>query len=321
MNLSEMVKNVNSECHPITNIDGVIKRHLNRGQKVVASKGPPGGWPFLRMYGFTITTVANQSDYALSPLVDTSKIINFRDQTTPGHIQEVPEQEFRTYDPGPTATGNAYLYRLKGFSPVQNQPTSASALSIVSSSASDTAVIINIQGLDGSNILVNETKTLTGTTPVSTTNSYSKLISISKDRISVGKVTITSNAAAVTNVVIAPKNRHVSHPIIALTNIPASVATLYYDFTMAVPDITADDDICVLPEQYHDVPELYAKARVFKHLNNPTMAQLTMSEFEQRIKDMLSDYKAPSGIWSLNDFDPDINFDGPFLPSNFPRGT
>ena len=38
MNVEEQVKNVNAECHPITDIDAIIIRWLNRGQKIVQSK-------------------------------------------------------------------------------------------------------------------------------------------------------------------------------------------------------------------------------------------------------------------------------------------
>lgn len=321
MNLSEMVLNVKSECHPITNIDGIIKRHLNRGQKVVASKGPKGGWVWLRQWGYTLTTVASQQEYSLSPLVDTSKIIIFRDQATPGYIANISDQEYGMFDPGPVSTGNAYLYRLKGFSPVQNQPTSSSLLSLVSTSVADTAVIVNIQGLNGSGVLVNETVTTNGTVAVSSVNSYARILSLSKGTISLGTISITSNAAAVNNVSIAPKDRATTHPVIALTNIPDSVDTLYYDFTMKLPDITSDNDISLMPEQYHDSIELYAKEQVFKHLNNPTMAQLVNAEFESRINDMKMDFTKPNGVWTLNDFEPFADFSGPPLPSNFPRGS
>jgi len=319
MNVEEMVKNVNAECHPITNINGIIIRWLDRGQKIVgSSSGKRQGWSWLRQYGYTFSTVADTQVYALSPLVDTSKIITMYDAASPRHIANMTEAEFRMYSPGAESTGDAYLYRLIGYSPVQNQPTSASALSFVSSSASDTAVVINIQGLDGSSVLVSETVTLNGTSSVSSTYSYTKIMSLSKDVVSVGKVTVTSNAGVVTNVVIAAKDRHASHPMVGLYSIPDSVDTIYYDFTMKLQTLSANDDISLIPEQYHDVMELYAIARCFKHLNNAAMFQTTFSEFKARIADMKEDDKQPSGVWSLNSFrlsaDPQIAR----LPSNFP---
>ncbi len=321
MNLSEMVKNVKAECHPITNIDGIIKRWLNRGQKVVQSKAPKGGWSWLRQWGYTFSTTSGVSEYALSPLVDTSKIINIRDESSPSSLGYMSDQEFREADPGPTGTGDAYLYTLRGFSPVQNQPSSSSVLSLVSSSAADTSVVINIQGLNSSSVMVGETVAMTGTTPVSTTNSYVKIMVLSKDRASTGTITGTSNSGGVTNFRLSPKERAGSYPIVFIYNIPDSTDTLTYDFTMKLPDILNDDDISLIPEIYHDVPELYAKHQCFKHLNNATMAQISMSEFLQRIEDMKSDQQQPRGILTLSDYRPTYYPTESRLPSNFPAGS
>jgi hypothetical protein len=314
-----MVKNVKAECHPATNIDGIIKRWLNRGQKYVAAKGPKGGWPWLRQYGYTLTTASGTSAYALSPLVDTSKLITFYETSSPQHIGYMSEQEFRMREPGPTATGVPYLYRLKGFSPVQNQPSSASAIAISSSSASDTAVDVNIQGLDSSNVFTVEKKTLTGTTPVSTTTTFTKILGVSKDASSVGKVTLTSNSGGVTNLVLAAYDRAASHPIVDFFTIPSSTLTIYYDFTLKLPNIYGDDDISLLPEQYHDAPELYAKTECFKHLNNSAMAQLTFQQLESRIKDMRDECYQPNGVWSLDSVDAPRDVIEARLPASFPR--
>lgn len=319
MNVSEMVKNVNSECHPATNIDAIIKRHLNRGQKVIASKGPKGGWFWLRQYGYTLTTSNGISDYALSPLVDISKVINFRDETNDQALGYLTDSQFRTVEPSPDGTGTGFLYTVRGFSPVQNQPSSASTLSFTSTSASDvTSYIINVQGLNASSVLVYETVTLTGATPVVTTNSYTKIFALSKNIATNGIVTCTSNSGGVTNVVIPRKERHISHPVVFVYDVPSATGTLYYDFTMKLPDIVDDNDISLIPEQYHDAIETYAKFQTYKHLNNPTMAGIVAQEFDKRIVDMLQDTNKPQGLWTMNEIDVDLDAFGGRYPSNYP---
>ena len=320
MNLSEMVKNVKAECHPVTNIDGIIKRWLNRGQKVVGSKAPAGGWFWLRQYGYALTTAASTAEYALSPLVDTSKMINFRDETNNQNIGYVGDSQFRELIPGPTGTGQSFLYTMRGFSPVQYQPTSASALSFTSTSASDvTSYFVNVQGLDTNGILVYETVTLTGLSAAVTTNSYTKILALSKNAATNGIITATSNAGVVTNVVIARKDRATTHPIVYLYDIPSAVSTLYYDFTMKLLDIVDDNDISLIPEQYHDVIETYAKYQCFKHLNNPTMAQAIAGEFQSRIQDMITDSHQPAKQWTMSEIEPeDWGAFGGRYPSNFP---
>lgn len=74
-------------------------------------------------------------------------------------------------------------------------PPSASTMSLVSDSASDTAVVVLIQGLDADYNQISETQTLTGTTPITTTNSYLRindLVIISGN--AVGNVSLTVGA-------------------------------------------------------------------------------------------------------------------------------
>jgi hypothetical protein len=120
-------------------------------------------------------------------------------------------------------------------------------------------------------------------------------------------------------VVIPANERTMSHPVIRVENAPDSVDTLYYDFTMKLPTLTADTDISLIPEQYHDVIELYAKHRVYNHMNNPTQAQIAFGEFQARIEDMKRDDHQPSGITTLDSVD---GPDGPYvsqLPAYYPR--
>jgi len=65
-------------------------------------------------------------------------------------------------------------------------PASASSMNVASTSSSDTAVTVQINGLDSNYLPISEQLTLTGTSNVATTNSYFRLNSM---------VTISGNAA------------------------------------------------------------------------------------------------------------------------------
>ena len=317
MNVAEMIKNVNVECHPVTNVDNSIRRWLNQGQKIIATKGPKHGWFWLRQFDYTFATTATQEEYALSPLVDTSKIIQLRDEDTPRLITNMTDQHFRTFEPGPTSTGEAFIYRLVGFSPVQNQPTSASVITLVSNDSSDNQVV-NIQGRDANDVLIQQAVTLNGTTPVVSTISIVTFMSLSKSAASVGSITVTSNGGVVTNVIMSPSSRNTDHPVIKLHNIPDATKTITYDFIMKLPNISGDNDISLIPEQYHDAIELYAISKCYKHLNNATMWQASFGEFGQRVNDMLGDDSQPSQVFTLGDFE-STGLAEAVLPSNFPR--
>jgi hypothetical protein len=82
-------------------------------------------------------------------------------------------------------------------------PTAAAQLSIVSSSASDTsAKSVLIIGLDASYNLISETKTLNGTSAVTTVNSYLRVNSvIMTNSVNTGAITVTSSSPSASNVV------------------------------------------------------------------------------------------------------------------------
>lgn len=318
MHVAEMKKNVKAACHPITNIDAYILRMLDRGQKVIASKSD---FSWLRQYRYTLATVASTEFYALSPLVNTSKIIHIYDPTNNQHFGNMTEMEFRRYEPNPS-TGNSYLYRFVGFSPVLNQPTASATIKFVSSSAADTAQIVTLQGLDGSGVFFSEEKTANGLTDVTFSNSCTKVLSLSKSATTTGTLTVSSTIGGTTTtmVAIAPADRAVTHPVIGLFNIPDSVDTLYYDFTMKLPTLSSDNQSSLIPEQYHDAIEAYAEWKVFEHLNNPTMGQQSAQYFQMRVADMIADDYTPNGVWTLNEYDTG-GMQEATLPPMFPRGS
>lgn len=316
MNVAEMLKNVIGECHPATDISSFIRRQLNRGQQILASKND---FTWLKQYRYTLATVASTETYTLSPLVDTSRIINFYEPNANQSYAAITDQEFRVHEPNPQS-GASYMYRLVGFSPVQYQPTAADEIDLVSNSASDTAVVVHIQGLNGSGVFVTENVTMNGLTPVSTTAQFTKIMGLSKSASSVGTITVSSTIGITTTtlVAISPVDRSTTHPLIALFNVPDSVRTCYYDFYMKLPNIYADNDCSLIPEPFHDAIELYAKFRVFKHLNNTNMATLTFQELKDRYAEIIATERQPNGVWAMNQY----RVDGvqlAQLPSMYPR--
>lgn len=87
--------------------------------------------------------------------------------------------EFSINGPGPTATRTTFGWEDRGFVPTLIQLPSASRL-IISLSAADTGKKITIVGLDASNNELQETLVIAASN-VSSTNTFAKLVSISKD--------------------------------------------------------------------------------------------------------------------------------------------
>ena len=293
-----MTRNVNSECKPITNVDAKILRDLNRAQKIILSKRE---WTWAHVQGVTLTTIADTEVYALSPLIDLSKVIYIRDPNTQYTLEPMTEAMFRRQYPNQNSSnGNPIIFRYVGESPVQFQPAAASLLTFVSDSAADVTQTISVQGLNDSGIMVTEVITLDGVNPQITTALFTRVISLSKSAYTTGSVTVTSDAGATTNVVIGPGERAISHPLFAFYPIPAAAISLEYDFYLKAQNLTVGTDIPVIPEKYHDALELYAIARLFSMLNRRELAVSALQEFEARVSDMENDDGQPRGIWSKN---------------------
>lgn len=74
-------------------------------------------------------------------------------------------------------------------------PPSASTMTLVSTSTSDTAVNVLISGLDANYLPISEVRTLTGTTPITTNNSYFRINDmICTEGNAVGTITLSVGA-------------------------------------------------------------------------------------------------------------------------------
>ena len=106
---------------------------------------------------FSNTFYAEGVDIAKGVVMDASQRNIFG---TTGGTANIVTTEFRT----PWELASNYTF-----------PTAAAQMSLVSTSASDTAVTVLILGLDADYNPISEVKTLTGTTPITTTNSYFRI--------------------------------------------------------------------------------------------------------------------------------------------------
>lgn len=121
---------------------------------------------------------------------------------TPNQIVFYGSADMPTVDG--TATGGSVAFTTRiGFSDIQATGT----MDYVSDSASDTATTITLAGRDGSGTIQSETKTLTGTTPVSGSQSFQRLLSGQvSGTVAVGDVAAISNTPIVTGTAQGAQN-------------------------------------------------------------------------------------------------------------------
>lgn len=171
---------------------------------------------------YTKDSASGTQDYTLP--VDFGKEIYVLDTTNKLKISRIDLQTWvAKYASNPTGTGTPDFYVILD-SPVATQPSAASKLACVSSSASDTSQVLHIRGIaDG--VEVEEDVTLTGTTSVDSSNSYTRILGISKSAVTAGYVTITSNSGAVTIAVISKETLETRYKIMRLAPIPSTTIT------------------------------------------------------------------------------------------------
>jgi len=206
-------------------------------------------------YDYTFTTVSGTQNYVLPD--DFGKEISARDTTTGVELARVDYQNLVTAYPDEiTDTGSVARYVIYE-DVAQEQPTSASVLAIVSSSASDTTQTILIRGITGG-VETSETVTLTGVTPVNTTNSYTRIKGESKSAVTTGYITITSNSGTVTQAVMPPKVTEARYRLVKLHYVPTSAVVISLPYIIKPLPMTETNDYPIL--DIADLLEIGAEA-------------------------------------------------------------
>ena len=213
-----------------TQIDVILGNFINLSLSEIGNFHP---WTWLRDKT-TFSTVADQESYNLDEEID--RIAFLRQRTTPLKFLYVPDHLAYQYVPNPEDTGSGVprAYRLweeTGFS-VQN--TSAEKLTVVSSSALDTGATftVSLVGRESTNnLIVSESLTLTGTTAVTSTNTYAigGLLQISKAKATTGTISIAGATSATAFSKIAPEERAPRFKRLSLYPIPSAVITIYVE--------------------------------------------------------------------------------------------
>ena len=196
------------------------------------------------------TTSESESEYGLaSDILVIKRIVDTENRKV---LDRVMEEDEAFTDPDRSLTNQPRAYFGTYLRTVQYQPSAASQVTIVSSSAADTASFaVRLRGKLASGIEVPETRTMNGTTAVVSTNSF-VTFSISKAQVSTGYYTVTSNVGVVTNTVLAPEDIRKQYQWIRLPQMPGGEYDLRYDFLRNPLRVVADTDMFEVPDVLED---------------------------------------------------------------------
>lgn len=164
----------------------------------------------------------------------------------PVNIEALYDQHFETRNTG----GVPLRYAQAGWSPVKAVMASAETLTLVSSSASDTAgVTVRIWGLNsGGTDEVSETVTINGTTNVPTTTSFSRITRIGTNSTGrVGIITVSGTTSLKTFATLATNEYETHYQAYRLWPVPSSAESLSITYIKKVVPLSNDADTLEIP--------------------------------------------------------------------------
>lgn len=151
------------------------------------------------------------------------------------------------------------LYRLWGEDGVSDQPTSASTLKIVSSSASDSSQTVRVEGLV-SGLPDFEDFSLNGTTAVTGSKSFTRVDRVVKSATTIGRITVTSNSDNVTIVVLPVGDvlKTMSFYKWQAWPLPDAAYTVNAECYDRLKTLVDDNDVSALGQEFDEAINLWA---------------------------------------------------------------
>jgi hypothetical protein len=233
-----------------TNVDNAINQaHFNRLTKEL--------WPF--MIWDTPETFTYTSGLQTYPLhMEFHRPFYFWNRTKNTYLREVPARTLAPSGARWNTDRDQMTYTLWGRSPVQKQPTTPGAVSIVSSSASDASASKNVtfRGISNGSVQT-ETLTPNGTSLVTGTTTFSKILGITKAADWAGNLTVSSGSDTLLQ--LNPSEFGRSYQQMFLLGAPSTADVIEYRFYRMPAPLTADRDV-------PDIPPPFSRVLVFDAL-------------------------------------------------------
>ncbi len=237
-------------------------------------------------YSFSVT--AGTEDYPLPS--DFGKELTVVDKTNGKKLSRIDVQENIDYNYASLDTAGSVDGYMLMDKTVRAQPSAASQLSIKSASASDTTQTVYIKGLDTDGYETYEEQTLTGTSAVTSTYTYTRILLISKSAATVGAVTITSNAAAVTNAIMSREMLEHRVKVLRLVSVPNSGITVEMNYIQRILPMSQDYDYPII--DCGEVLEAGATADAWRFKRQFGKAADLDVIFEKRLANLQFDYES-----------------------------
>jgi len=224
----------------------VIKETTNLKARELLRKG---FFPWL-LREKTLTLTAGTTDYVLP--YDFGKPISIRQTNTPIQLRQLWVGDFDRALPDPSNhTGNPTGFMIAYQNNVLTQPSTADKV-VGYQSYSQPTKTVTIYGVAGG-VDRTEVLTLCAAAEVSSTNSYSKLYSISIDDSPEDSVYFRELTAATELLVLYPNNISLEYKTIRFYPKPTQANSIYMKYQAMQPWLVNDSDLFIIPNDIIDV--------------------------------------------------------------------
>lgn len=237
---------------------------------------------------FTFSTTSGTSQYGMPLYVKT--VLNIEDPTNDRRIYDISAREFDVNYPGDSTTGSPTKAYPLGVYGVQTQPSSAAVVRAASSSSSDaTNFFVRVTGYV-SGVLTSEKLTLTGTSNVSTTNSYSSIEQVTKLATSgyswSGNITISTASETLTTIPVWwDSPRHLWYEFYP---IPTSSITYTVRCLARKPDLLNNEDWPDIDENFHSLLVNGSLMELCPAIGKTAQGAVAAANFERDFRDFKS---------------------------------
>ena len=225
-----------------------VKEAINQAQQLRLQTYK---WPFLlwpQVETLAVTTAARI--YAIHPMA--ARLESLFNPTTQRYIVEMPHRQLPTFQQPTTTQTPASYFRMAGTSHVAAQPGAATTIRIVSSDAADDGAswTVILKGVV-SGAYVEETLEANGTSQVTSTNSFSTILSVTKVGTWAGTLTV-STTGGTTLLVLTSGERGRQYPLIEFLQTPDADSLQYRFYRMPIK-LENDHDIPDIPAPYSQI--------------------------------------------------------------------
>lgn len=253
--LSDVYRRLGLPTTPVSATTTRLAAFLNDTLQEIVSEPGIGAWIDRNEPPFTFASVANQAVYGLN----IPRVLSVQDRTNDRTLEMRSREWYDQAEPDPTSnSGTPSVWIPLGFSAVSIQPSNASELFVISSSASDNGTVTAfLEGIRTGGYPRALSVAMNGITAVSFSAAVTDFIQVTKFYVSaaaVGTITLREDSGIGTVLATIPIGQtQTPYRAIALWPTPSAAITYSVDSERDLPDMANANDEPPFPARFHRV--------------------------------------------------------------------